>query len=1261
MRRKNILDSLFQYKQKTIKKMKRFMTFFAAIFFAVAAVFSQSPAQSQAIMLQGFYWDSQGATSWNQLYAISGDISRQFDFVWLPPSARSTPGSVGYHPYQLSDQNSAWGTRTSLVRLIQRLRSTGTTAIADIVVNHRGNMSNWCDFYPDNFGYPFGDFQFDTRHIVGNDPMWTDPQATLSCRQTPANMRGANKPAHLEMWHAARNLDHSSAYVRAATRAYLRFLRDAIGYGGWRWDIVKGMTAGDVGYYNWDADNNRPLAEISVGEYWDNDWNRLWSWIQGTSPNPAHRSMAFDFPFQYRAARHNWNGTNWIDLTWLDGTVRRPLGLVHSPLTRRHAVTFLDNHDTSRYGHSRFNGCVLRGHAFMLSAPGIPCIFYPHWINPNYRTAIESMILARRSVGLHSESVVEVQTWTGFYKAFSRGTCGDMLTFIGPNSASFAHDLPNTQTTNWNLAASGNGWAIFTYITNQACLDAYNARVANIVNPVVPTFTSITITVTVPAAWTAPRIHSWIPATGQQLTVGAWPGQTMTHVSGNTWTITFSGFPPATTVGFVFNNGATPTAQQTNDLFAEGDVCFVLDNTPTGGRFGATEVPCAPTAPTVGNIAAPAAVCSGENLTLPAVPTVTGNPTSQGWQINRGGNWVAFANPVTTADTQLRYFATNAAGTAYSNVQNITVNVAPTVGNITAPAAVCSGATLTLTAPTVTGNPTSRGWQVFRNDNWIAFNPATAVTSADQRLRYFATNACGTTNSNEVNITVITAPTVGNITSAALTACAGENLTLPASPTVTGENITAQGWQINRGGSWVAFANPVTTADTQLRYFATNACGTAHSGNTINITVSAAPATPTVISGSASICANSTQSYSVEAVSGAVSYVWTLPAGWSGSSTTNVINVIAGAEGGTIRVRAVNACGESAEATLYVSITTNVTPSVVIVSDGSTICTGETVNFTASPSNGGPTPVFQWFKNGNPVGTDSPTFSDNTLVSGDVITVQMTSDDPCVLGDRTVTSNAITMTVNAAPAAIGAITGTTSVCPGTVQVFSVDAVSGADSYVWTLPAGWISEGSTTNSITVTVGEAGGTISVKAVNACGESNTASLTVAIIDAPAQPSSITGAVLVYEGDIEVYSVANVAGISYKWTVPAGWLIQAGDGTNSITVMVGAESGFITVTPVNQCGVAGQSSQLSVTVDERVSAPVVTQNKTTIIAYGNTVQINDAAVGEIVSIFNLLGSRVYSQRVSHNPEFITGLAPGVFVVVIEGTNVRQKVLIVR
>ena len=86
-----------------------------------------------------------------------------------------------------------------------------------------------------------------------------------------------------------------------------------------------------------------------------------------------------------------------------------------------------------------------------------------------------------------------------------------------------------------------------------------------------------------------------------------------------------------------------------------------------------------------------------------------------------------------------------------------------------------------------------------------------------------------------------------------------------------------------------------------------------------------------------------------------------------------------------------------------------------------------------------------------------------------------------------------------APGTPGAITGTTTQCPGvTNQAYSIVAVANATIYNWTVPTGWaITAGEGTTSISVTTGAAGqnGNISVSAGNGCSVSQNKTLAVTV----------------------------------------------------------------------------------------------------------------------------------------------------------------------
>lgn len=108
------------------------------------------------------------------------------------------------------------------------------------------------------------------------------------------------------------------------------------------------------------------------------------------------------------------------------------------------------------------------------------------------------------------------------------------------------------------------------------------------------------------------------------------------------------------------------------------------------------------------------------------------------------------------------------------------------------------------------------------------------------------------------------------------------------------------------------------------------------------------PNQPGAISGLQTVCRGSTQTFSVSAVPGATSYTWTLPNGWTGTSTTNNISVTVGPNAGTVSVTADNASGSSQPQTL--SINVNPLPGQPGSVTGPTnVCAGSTVTYSVTP------------------------------------------------------------------------------------------------------------------------------------------------------------------------------------------------------------------------------------------------------------------------------------------------------------------------
>lgn len=415
---------------------------------------SSVPSQCGDVLMQGFYWDSYmpndpdkatdkyGDTRWKTLLGQADEIGAYFDLVWLPPSAYAS--GTGYHPRQYSNQNSDWGSRADLEKLIATLHNSGTKVVADMVVNHLEAMSSWCDFAVQDFG-EYGKFEVDGSWICKDDEM-NNAANKKEAGECFGTATGAYDDGYGDEknYAAARDLAHDQENVREMIRAYAKWLINVMHYDGFRYDYCKGFHASHINDYN-----RAGGAYISFMEMWAGN-DEIIRNIQDAQMN----TMALDFQTKYSA----FDGIAGFDYSKCKGS-----GLLGAGYAK-YAVTFIDSHDWFlRDNGQEFGGNgnsmtpqlkdrLLQANAFLLSMPGVPCVFYPHWAK--YKEEIKPMINARHLAGVHSESAVSDEyAEQGGYQATIQGKNGYLIVCLG-NKASNSFD-------GFQKVASGNGYAIW--------------------------------------------------------------------------------------------------------------------------------------------------------------------------------------------------------------------------------------------------------------------------------------------------------------------------------------------------------------------------------------------------------------------------------------------------------------------------------------------------------------------------------------------------------------------------------------------------------------------------------------------------------------------------------------------------------------------------------------------------------------------------------------------------------------------------------
>ena len=445
-------------KETTMKKI--FLSIFSLLLLAGVSGMRASdagvPSECEDVMLQAFYWNSYDQyksttkynyTKWVQLIKDTAAINANFDLVWLPPSAKSK-GGVGYYHTQLSNQDSDWGTKTNLTKLITALHAGKTKVIADIVINHRGDISGWTTFSSDNFG-DYGKFDLNQSHICAGDEAFTNSSSPqYGSSNHGGNDTGTNDPG-------ARDMDHSSTFVQNWAKAYTQWMLNVMKYDGFRYDMTRGYAGKYLKMYNETA---KPY--LSVSEFWTGI-DEMVTHLQATDYN----TMVFDFPL--KGVLHDAIVKSSYGKLKKNSYTMRGKGL------EKYAVTFIDNHDTFERPeedacNQEFGGCranlddakvknwILQANAYILMMPGVPCVFWPHWYK--YREEINELIAIRKLAGIHSESKVSAESGNSSSKAYSGTIAGhraNLILRLGPKRST---DVPE----GYRLALEGGDRGDYT-------------------------------------------------------------------------------------------------------------------------------------------------------------------------------------------------------------------------------------------------------------------------------------------------------------------------------------------------------------------------------------------------------------------------------------------------------------------------------------------------------------------------------------------------------------------------------------------------------------------------------------------------------------------------------------------------------------------------------------------------------------------------------------------------------------------------------
>lgn len=382
------------------------------------------PANYSGVMLQGFSWDSYDYSQWTVLEKQADDMKGFIDLVWLPQSGKciETTQVMGYKPYYYFNQNSSFGTEAELRSLIAKFKANGIGAIADVVVNHR-NTNGW-------FTFPAETYNGVTYKMQPTDICKNDDGGATAKQATKEGVSLSNNNDEGQDWDGCRDLDHKSANVQKIIKAYLKFLKEDMGYTGFRYDMVKGFSGSHVADYN-DATG----VKFSVGEYWDGNPSII-NWINKTNK----KSAAFDFQFRYNVRDAVGVKDNKIVSSPNWSKLKSDNNLMHDPTYRQYAITFVENHDMQYRSKDEqldpLKRDTLAANAYMLAMPGTPCVFQPHW--RAYKQEIKSMIEARKLAGITNMSnYTNKMAQTSCFANETTGNKAKLIVVVGNNTKAY--------------------------------------------------------------------------------------------------------------------------------------------------------------------------------------------------------------------------------------------------------------------------------------------------------------------------------------------------------------------------------------------------------------------------------------------------------------------------------------------------------------------------------------------------------------------------------------------------------------------------------------------------------------------------------------------------------------------------------------------------------------------------------------------------------------------------------------------------------
>lgn len=396
--------------------MKKSIRYFFCLLFLFFPCLILAQNNISNVMMQAFYWDvpvdeaNKNGSWWDHLREIAPELKDVgITSVWTPVPAKGNWGIVdsGYGIYDHFDLGNyfqkgtietRYGSRKELEEMIAEMHRNNIKVYSDVVLNHL-------------YG---GDENFEKNPVVTDyvksgrkeaypeeDIRWIDSVAYTKTHLYFPKHNGAGEPNYeWRYWNFhpssendsltdftddvlrprtkffGNDLDTYSVEVQTRLCNWGKWLRNEIGFDGFRMDFVRGLQPEFVSRWIRGLPLLNGKQPFVVGEYWGSA-KYIKEWVDSVAKGNAN-VHAFDFPLKFTLTEMCNNSGNDFDISRLNhaGMIRNNEGYALPP---DNVVTFVDNHDTGKEHDKWITKDYAMAYAYILTHEGTPCIFYPHY------------------------------------------------------------------------------------------------------------------------------------------------------------------------------------------------------------------------------------------------------------------------------------------------------------------------------------------------------------------------------------------------------------------------------------------------------------------------------------------------------------------------------------------------------------------------------------------------------------------------------------------------------------------------------------------------------------------------------------------------------------------------------------------------------------------------------------------------------------------------------------------------------------------